>query len=147
MAVILGQRQRVIAYVDHLGRLEGTIARIPQRFAMTIGAPRASATSSPPSSPGLPTGTFSICRKTAATAASCRATVADLKHQVTCRIIDLSASGAAIGMAESLRPAVDSMVTIGKSQGRVVRHIENGFAVEFTRLQHPDFLEDNVTGE
>jgi len=27
-----------------------------------------------------------------------------------------------------------------------VRHIENGFAVEFTRMQHPDFLEENVTG-
>jgi hypothetical protein len=39
------------------------------------------------------------------------------------------------------------MVTIGKVQGRVVRHIEGGFAVEFTRLQHPDFLEDNLTGE
>ena len=23
---------------------------------------------------------------------------------------------------------------------------DNGFAVEFTRLQHPDFLEENVTG-
>jgi len=23
---------------------------------------------------------------------------------------------------------------------------EEGFAVEFTRLQHPDFLEENVTG-
>jgi hypothetical protein len=31
-------------------------------------------------------------------------------------------------------------------QGRVVRHIEDGFAVEFTRLQHPDSLEENVTG-
>ena len=27
-----------------------------------------------------------------------------------------------------------------------VRHLENGIAVEFTRLQHSDFLEDNVTG-
>jgi hypothetical protein len=28
----------------------------------------------------------------------------------------------------------------------VVRHIDGGFAVEFTRMQHPDFLEENVTG-
>jgi hypothetical protein len=28
-----------------------------------------------------------------------------------------------------------------------VRHLDDGFAVEFTRLQHPDFLEENVTGE
>ena len=37
------------------------------------------------------------------------------------------------------------MVTIGKTQGRVVRHID-GFAIEFTRLQHSDFIEENVTG-
>jgi hypothetical protein len=28
----------------------------------------------------------------------------------------------------------------------VVRHIDEGFAIEFTRLQHPDSLEENVTG-
>jgi hypothetical protein len=29
----------------------------------------------------------------------------------------------------------------------VVRHLEDGFAIEFTRLQHPDSLEDAVRGE
>ena len=43
-------------------------------------------------------------------------------------------------------PAIGTLVTLGKTQGRVVRHLEQGFAVEFTRLQHPDFLEENVTG-
>ena len=38
------------------------------------------------------------------------------------------------------------LVTLGKTPCRVVRHIETGFAVEFTRMQHPDFLEENVTG-
>jgi len=33
------------------------------------------------------------------------------------------------------------VVTIGKTQGRVVRHIDDGFAIEFMRLQHPDFVE------
>jgi len=28
----------------------------------------------------------------------------------------------------------------------VVRHLEDGFAIEFTCLQHPDFLEENITG-
>jgi hypothetical protein len=37
-------------------------------------------------------------------------------------------------------------VTLGRTQARVVRHIDEGFAVEFTRLQHPDFLEENVIG-
>ena len=37
-------------------------------------------------------------------------------------------------------------MTIGKTPGRVVRHLEDGIAIEFMRLQHPDFLEENVTG-
>jgi hypothetical protein len=39
-----------------------------------------------------------------------------------------------------------TLVTIGKVQARVVRYLDDGFAVEFTRSQHPDFLEESVTG-
>jgi hypothetical protein len=62
----------------------------------------------------------------------------------TCRIIDLSLSGAAV--ATDQRPAIGMLVNLGTVQGRVVRHLEEGFAVEFTRLQHPDFLEESVCG-
>jgi hypothetical protein len=144
--------ERIIAYVDHLGRLEGVIARrIENGFAMTIAA---------------------TVRKRDKLAAqltwlanrSILNLPEDRRHgrfvprnpmarlvlpngtNVGCRIIDLSASGAAIKIADDLRPPVGSAVTIGKTQGRVVRHIEDGFAVEFTRLQHPDFVEENVTG-
>jgi hypothetical protein len=63
---------------------------------------------------------------------------------IVCRIVDMSLSGAAI--ASQNRPEVGTLVTLGKIPSRVVRHIEDGFAVEFTRMQHPDFLEENVTG-
>ena len=63
---------------------------------------------------------------------------------IGCRIIDVSQSGA--GIATDQRPPIGSLVTLGKVQGRVVRHLEDGFAIEFTRLQHPDFLEENVCG-
>jgi hypothetical protein len=36
------------------------------------------------------------------------------------------------------RPEIGAPVTIGKTPGRVVRHLEDGFAIEFIRLQHPD---------
>lgn len=66
--------ERVVAYLDHIGRVEGKITRLLDNgFAMTVGATPASATSSPPSSPGSPTARSSICRKIAATTASCRA--------------------------------------------------------------------------
>ena len=142
--------ERIIAYVDHLGRLEGHIARVFQNgFAMTIGA---------------------TARKRDKLAAQLTwlanrhilGLPQDRRHgrivprnpigrlimpngvNLTCRIIDVSQSGA--GIATDQRPAIGSIVTLGKVQGRVVRHLEDGFAIEFTRLQHPDFLEDNVTG-
>ena len=142
---------RVIAYVDHLGRLEGTIARLFENgFAMTIAA---------------------TVRKRDKLAAQLTwlanrhilGLAEDRRHgrivprnpasrlimpngiSITCRIIDVSQSGAGIATRE--RPPIGTLVTLGKVQGRVVRHLEDGFAMEFTRLLHPDFLEDSVTGE
>jgi hypothetical protein len=63
---------------------------------------------------------------------------------VSCRIIDVSLSGA--GIASDQRPPIGALITIGKVQGRVVRHLEDGFAVEFTRLQHPDSIDDAISG-
>jgi PilZ domain len=142
--------ERVIAYVDHLGRLEGQIARVFENgFAMTISA---------------------TARKRDKLAAQLTwlanrhilGLPEDRRHgrivprnpvgrlilpngvNLTCRIIDVSESGA--GIASRERPPIGTLVTLGKVQGRVVRHLEDGFAIEFTRLQHSDFLEENVTG-
>jgi hypothetical protein len=49
------------------------------------------------------------------------------------RVVDLSQSGAAIGISPDLRPLVGVVVTIGKTQGR----IEDGFPIEFMRRQQP----------
>jgi hypothetical protein len=145
--------ERVIAYVDHLGRLEGKIARtLDNGFAMTIEATLRKRDKLAAQLTWLANrhilnlpedrrhGRF-IPRKTIARMILPNGT------NVTCRVIDLSESGAAIAISPELRPAVGTMVTIGKAQGRVVRHIEDGFAIEFTRLQHSDFIEENVTGE
>jgi PilZ domain len=142
--------ERVIAYVDHLGRLEGQIARVFQNgFAMTISA---------------------TARKRDKLAAQLTwlanrnilGLPEDRRHgrvvprnpvgrlilpngvNLTCRIIDVSQSGAGVSSKE--RPPIGALVTLGKVQGRVVRHLEDGFAIEFTRLQHPDFVEENVSG-
>jgi hypothetical protein len=142
--------ERVIAYVDHVGRLEGVVARQFQNgFAMTIAAtPRKRDKLAAQLTwlanrhiLGLPedrrhgrlTPKNSAGRLTLPTGAS-----------IACRVIDISQSGAAIGTLE--RPEIGLLVTIGRTPGRVVRHLEDGFAIEFTRLQHADFLEDNVTG-
>jgi len=144
--------ERVIAYVDHLGRLEGKIARLLDTgFAMTVEATLRKRDKLAAQLTWLANrnilnlpedrrhGRF-IPRKAMARL------ILPNGNNVTCRVIDLSESGAAVAISPELRPVVGAMVTIGKATGRVVRHIEDGFAVEFTRLQHPDFIEENVTG-
>ncbi len=145
--------ERVIAYVDHLGRLEGKIARaLDNGFAMTIEATLRKRDKLAAQLTWLANrhilnlpedrrhGRF-IPRKAMARL------ILPNGNNVTCRVIDLSELGAAIAISPELRPAVGAMVTVGKAMGRVVRHIEDGFAIEFTRSQHSDFIEENVTGE
>jgi len=142
--------ERVIAYVDHLGRLEGHVARLFQNgFAMTISA---------------------TIRKRDKLAAQLTwlanrhilGLPEDRRHgrmaprnpiaplvlangvNVSCRVVDISQSGAAI--ASDQRPQIGSLVTLGKVPGRVVRYLDDGFAIEFTRLQHTDFLDDAISG-
>ena len=40
-----------------------------------------------------------------------------------------------------VKPALGTPVTLGTMRGRVVRHFEDGVAVEFASLQRPDTLE------
>jgi hypothetical protein len=47
----------------------------------------------------------------------------------------------------ALRPDIGAVVTLGKVTGRVVRQLEEGFAIEFTRLQHPDSIEESVAAQ
>ncbi|BAQ17820.1 hypothetical protein GL4_2383 [Methyloceanibacter caenitepidi] len=55
-----------------------------------------------------------------------------------CRVIDISLSGASI--ASKLRPDIDSLVVLARHRGRVVRHHDEGFAIEFVEVQDPDSL-------
>jgi hypothetical protein len=152
IAPVAGQPgERIIAYVDHLGRLEGKIARLFQNgFAMTIAA-------TPRKRDKLAAQLTWLANR------HILGLPEDRRHgrvvprnqssrmimpngiNLTCRVIDLSLSGA--GIATEERPPIGALVTLGKVAGRVVRYLDDGFAVEFTRLQHPDFVEENVTGE
>jgi hypothetical protein len=154
VAPVIGRPgERVIAYVDHLGRLEGKIARtIDNGFAMTISA-------SPRKRDKLAAQLTWIANRHILNLPEDRRhgrftprnpiarMILPNGNNVAVRVVDLSQSGAAIAIGPDLLPPIGAMVTIGKTQGRVVRHIDDGFAVEFTRLQHPDFIEDNITGE
>ena len=143
--------ERIIAYIDHVGRLEGVVVRaFPNGFAMTIAAtPRKRDKLAAQLTwlanrhiLGLPED-----RRHGRLAPQNTRTNLILPSGVTVsvRLIDVSLSGAAI--ATEAKPAVGSLVMVGRTQARVVRVRDDGIAVEFTRLQHPDFLEENVSSE
>jgi len=141
--------ERVIAYIDHVGRLEGTITgHVENGFVMQMSATERKRDK-------LAAQLTWLANREILNLAEDRRhgrivpkrpmtrVVMPNGTNLTCRIIDASQSGAAIASTE--RPAMGLIVTVGTLQGRVVRHIDDGFAVEFTRLQHPDFLEEYLT--
>ena len=50
-------------------------------------------------------------------------------RELACEVIDISLSGA--GVRAGIKPAIGTPVTLGRMKGRVVRHLEHGFAIEF----------------
>lgn len=137
--------ERVILYVDHVGRLEGSISRVfPGGFAVVMR---------------------STDRKREKLAAQLTWLAnrheldlpEDRRHEriqprnpfielvltdgrrYKVRVIDLSLSGAAL--QSEVRPAIGSRVTLGTMQGRVVRHLEDGLAIEFAAVLARETLE------
>src|SRR5205085_1886433 len=115
--------ERVIAYVDHLGRLEGTIARLFNNgFAMTIAATARKRDKLAAQLTWL--ANRSILNlpedrrhgRIVPRNPSARLTLPN-GTTVAVRIIDISLSGA--GIATLQRPDVGSAVTLGKIPGRV----------------------------
>ena len=143
------QGERVIAYVDHLGRLEGKVARIFQNgFAMTIGATARKRDKLAAQLTWLANrDILNLPEDRRHDRIVPRNPIAVLTLEdgtkMTCRIIDLSLSGAAI--AAENRPPLKSMVMLGAVQARVVRNLEEGFAIEFMHEQNVDTLEEAVT--
>jgi hypothetical protein len=48
-----------------------------------------------------------------------------------CEVLDISVSGA--GIKTDIMPALGTYLMVGKMKGRVVRYLENGFAIEFIK--------------
>ncbi len=141
--------EHVVAYIEHLGRVEGRCTRVFDKgFAMTISATlrrrdkladqltwfanrnalglpedrrhKRIELRNPRSTLTLPDGTT-----------------------IECRVVDVSLSGAAV--ATKAKIALGSPVTLGRTPARVVRQLDIGFALEFSRLQNPETLERDVS--
>jgi hypothetical protein len=131
--------EKVIAYIDHIGRVEGQITdSIEGGFTMDIGA-------SPRKRDKMAAQLTWLANKDILNLPEDRRherVVPDNRHSTVvlddgrrynCKIIDISLSGAAIELA--VRPAMGTPVTLGRMRARVVRHFQDGVAVEFTSAQ------------
>ena len=134
-----GAGEKVIAYVDHIGRIEGTILnQMEGGFLMDIAA-------SPRKRDKMAAQLTWLANKDVLSLPEDRRherVVPDIRHSTVvlddgrrynCKIIDISLSGAAIEL--DVRPAMGTPVTLGRMRARVVRHFQNGVAVEFASAQ------------
>jgi hypothetical protein len=140
--------ERVVAYIDHIGRVEGQITRsYDGGFAMTINA---------------------TLRKKDKLAAKLTWLAnrhelnlpEDRRHdrvmpQITsvavalpdgreyrAKVVDMSLSGAALAM--EVKPPIGSPLMIGKLRASVVRHFDEGIAIEFATLQTATSIQQNL---
>lgn len=133
------QGERIVAYIDHIGRIEGKVETPGVRtFTLSINATERKRDKlaaqltwlANKHELGLPEDrrhdriapqnpNTEICL--------------DDGRRYPCRIIDLSMSGAAVEI--DVRPAFGTMVTLGNMRGRVVRHFQEGIAMEFLAIQ------------
>ena len=136
--------ERVIAYFDHIGGIEGTVVRCFEggfaiRFSATQHKREKLAAQL----------TWLINRdeltgiderrhgRTAPRNATSSLRLAE-GLVIACQVLDVSISGASIGT--EARPAIGSEVMLGKLRGKVVRHHAQGIGLQFLDIQNPTAL-------
>ncbi|MFA5951298.1 MAG: PilZ domain-containing protein [Hyphomicrobium sp.] len=136
--------ERIVAYVDELGGLEGTVARVfDGGFAMRL-------TVSPHKRDKLAAHITWLVNKDVVGGVEAR------RHQriavanktstlklaegssIACEVLDVSLSGASIGT--NARPPIGSQVMFGKMRSRVMRYHDRGIGVLFLDIPDPEAL-------
>lgn len=137
--------EKVIAYLEHLGRIEGVVTRLlDDGFAMTILASDRKKDKLAAQLTWLANKhelDLPEDRRHERIAPRNPISVLQLDdgRQYQCRIIDLSMSGA--GVELEVRPALGTHVSLGSMKGVVVRHFEEGVAIEFAAVQRRDSID------
>lgn len=140
-------RERIVAYVDDIGRIEGRIVRrFSSGFALTWEA-------TPIRRDKLADRLTWIVNRAQLGAASDerrhdrREPTRVWSHlvlrdgtEVRCRILDVSLSGAAVDAA--VRAPVGAPVFLGRMRGRIIRSGEGSIGIEFDQIQSPWALRD-----
>lgn len=135
---------KVIVYIDHIGRIVGTVTKcFPKGFAIEFDL-------TPQKRERVAARITWLANKHELNLPE------DRRHErlvprnqfntlslgdgreYSCRIIDMSLSGAAVEI--NVRPAIGTPVTLANMRGRVVRHFDDGIAIEFAHIQSRETL-------
>lgn len=136
--------ERIIAYFDHLGGLEGTVVRsfeggfgmklsatihkrekLAAQLTWLINRGELSSEDERRHERIVPKNGSSFLK------------IAE-GHIMPCRVLDVSISGASIGT--EARPPLGQEVTLGRLRAIVVRYHEQGIGVQFVDIQNPNAL-------
>lgn len=137
--------EKVIAYLDHIGRIEGVITRrLDDGFAMTVIASERKKDKLAAQLTWLANKhELDLPEDRRHERAAPRNPMSVLQlmdgRQYQCRIIDLSLSGAAVEI--DVKPALGVQVVLGTMRGQVVRHFDEGVAIEFAVVQRQETLD------
>ena len=135
----------IVAYIDEIGRLEATVGEaVTSGFAVTfqISGPRRERIASrirvlrslsPDDEEDDEIRHRRDPRHEPGSSAS-HLTLPD-GRVYPCEVVDVSVSGAAVRI--EVIPALGTSILLGKMRGRVVRYLESGVAIEFTRQVEP----------
>ncbi|MBN9353236.1 MAG: PilZ domain-containing protein, partial [Hyphomicrobium denitrificans] len=138
--------ERVIAYFDHLGGVEGVVARhTPDGFAFSFKVTEhkreklAAQIMWLINRSDFPEEAGRLHERVGTRGRRTTLRVEDVIIDV--ELLDLSASGASLGTPA--RPPLGSFVVAGKTRAIVRRHHAQGIGVQFLTLQSPEALRDS----
>ncbi|ODA68208.1 PilZ domain protein [Methyloligella halotolerans] len=139
------QGERIVAYLDNFGRIEGKVVRCFEggfAIEITASAVRREKIANlltwavNQENLGLSSETRVHERKVPNKPES-KLILPDGQTQ-ECRVIDVSLSGASV--AVDPRPALGTVVVLGRMRGFVVRQHDDGVAIQFASVQNPDSI-------
>lgn len=138
--------EKVIAYFDHLGGLEGKVVRLFEGgFAIHINATRHKKEKLAAQITWLVNrnelrGIEERRHERVKVGDKFLNLKLDEGIAIECRVLDVSLSGAAV--ETNARPPVGARVLLGNLRCRVIRHLENGIGLQFLDIQEPEALRD-----
>jgi hypothetical protein len=143
--------ERIVAYLDHVGRVEGRVVReFPGGFAIAMKLPQSQRERLADQLTWLVNrhelGMPEDRRHERIRPRKPRTTlILPTGREVIATVIDVSQSGAALALASPVAPPVGTPVTVGTTKARVVRLFNDGLAVEFARMIPRNEFSEDVT--